>query len=377
MRNLKWMIPISTKHKAFLMGGFFYFLLASLILSGCRKNEAKGTAKVPDSNTKDFYRAADLSSWPEISAANLSFFKADGEEGEFLDILQDAGINTVRLRLWVDPAGPHSSFSEVDSFAQVLQNRGLKVWLSVHCTDHWADPSNQEIPTRWSNLSFAELQDSLYQYFARISAQIQPDIIQIGNEINPGLLMPFGSRWEQLPQFRSLIDTASAAIRRHSPESEIMLHCAGPTVAPVYFLDLKDLDFDLIGISYYPIWHGKSFFDLTNVFNNLDANLKQGIMIAETAYPFTLDWNDWTNNIVGLPEQLIDTIPASPAGQKQFLTEIRAQIEAQDRGRGFCYWGGELIAWKGPQGENASPWENQALFDFNRKALPVLEVFAP
>ena len=100
------------------------------------------------------------------------------------------------------------------------------------------------------------------------------------------------------------------------------------------------------------------------------------ILIAETAYPFTLKWNDWTHNIVGLDEQLIlPEYPATPEGQRKFIEQINILTKEVENGIGFCYWGGELIAWKGTQSTNASPWENQALFDFNNKALPVFREF--
>ena len=100
------------------------------------------------------------------------------------------------------------------------------------------------------------------------------------------------------------------------------------------------------------------------------------ILIAETAYPFTLEWNDWTNNIVGSDNQLIlPEFPATPDGQKNFIKQIKKLTAEVENGMGFCYWGAELIAWKGIQSTDASPWENQALFDFDNKALSVLKEF--
>jgi arabinogalactan endo-1,4-beta-galactosidase len=100
------------------------------------------------------------------------------------------------------------------------------------------------------------------------------------------------------------------------------------------------------------------------------------ILIAETAYPFTLQWNDWTNNIVGSNEQLIlPEYPATIEGQRKFIRQIKTLTKEVENGIGFCYWGAELISWKGNQSTDASPWENQAVFDFDNKALPVLSEF--
>ena len=109
---------------------------------------------------------------------------------------------------------------------------------------------------------------------------------------------------------------------------------------------------------------------------SMSESINKQIIIAETAYPFTLEWNDWTNNIVGLNEQLIlPEYPATIEGQLKYIRDLKGITQELEKGIGFCYWGAELIAWKGTQATDASVWENQALFDFNNKALPVLNEF--
>ena len=108
----------------------------------------------------------------------------------------------------------------------------------------------------------------------------------------------------------------------------------------------------------------------------LSDSYNKQIVIAETAYPFTLEWNDWTNNIVGSDDQLIlPEYPATDEGQRKFIMDLKTITQELEKGIGFCYWGAELIAWKGDQSTDASPWENQALFNFDNEALPVLSVF--
>ena len=142
------------------------------------------------------------------------------------------------------------------------------------------------------------------------------------------------------------------------------------------FGNVNEVDYDIIGISYYPIWHGKSLNELKIQLNELSDSFGKQIMIAETAYPFTLDWNDWTNNIVGLENQLIlPDYPATPEGQKNFIRDLKNLVTEVSNGIGFCYWGAELIAWDGENSENGSVWENQAVFDFSNKELPVLMEF--
>ncbi len=109
---------------------------------------------------------------------------------------------------------------------------------------------------------------------------------------------------------------------------------------------------------------------------NLSSTHNKKILIAETAYPFTLNWNDQTNNIVGTTDQLIlPDFPANATGQQNFIHQIKALTQEVENGIGFCYWGAELIAWKGNSSTEGSTWENQALFDFNNEALPVLSEF--
>ncbi len=98
-------------------------------------------------------------------------------------------------------------------------------------------------------------------------------------------------------------------------------------------------------------------------------------MIVETSYPFTLGWNDYTNNIIGQTDQLITAFPATSQGQKEYLQKIKDICLANNQCLGFCYWGAEWVSYKGNTATNASSWENQAFWDFSNKALPVLDVY--
>ena len=355
---------------------FRIFIIASLILQSfaCGKKSAGPVVPVTDSVT--FLSAVDLSSYPEIAAANIRFYTANGVEKEMLSQLKENGVNAVRLKLWVNPANQFSGFDAVKQFAQSLHAKGFKVWLTVHYSDTWADPGQQQTPQRWQSLGIAALSDTVANYTRRIITDIKPDIIQIGNEINTGFLHPLGHITSNYQNFIALLNRAASTVRTTSPTTKIMIHFAGIDAADWFFDQVKTVDYDIIGLSYYPIWHGKSFTALKNRMQQLSNGYNKQVVIAETAYPFTLSWNDWTNNIVGLTEQLIlPDYPATPDGQKAFLRKVRTTVQEVPKGYGFCYWGGELVAWKGTQATNGSPWENQALFDFQYKALPVLQEF--
>jgi arabinogalactan endo-1,4-beta-galactosidase len=155
-----------------------------------------------------------------------------------------------------------------------------------------------------------------------------------------------------------------------------MLHYAGvDSGSTLFFSKVTAIDYDYIGLSYYPIWHGNHLSNVTNAINLVGQTYNKKVLIAETAYPFTLSWNDWTNNIVGLDNQLIPAFPASNSGQKSFVLAIKNALKQSNFGQGFCYWGAEWVAFRGTQSTNGSSWENQALWDFNNNSLPVMDAF--
>ncbi|MCS6928450.1 MAG: arabinogalactan endo-1,4-beta-galactosidase [Saprospiraceae bacterium] len=349
--------------------GMLLFVLAS----SCYKSSVP-SAPAASVQEDDFIIAADLSTYPEIERGGLTFYAEDGRAEDFLKILRTSGINTVRLRLWVDPPNGHCGLEEVQHFAKRLRKMGFRLWLALHYADTWADPARQQTPARWQSLSFTALKDSVHHYTWQVAEWLKPEFIQLGNEINAGFLHPLGHSAHYPQQFRQFLSIAAQAVRMASPTTKIILHFAGLENALEFYASLIDVDFDVIGLSYYPIWHGKSLYKLQTTLAQLSQY--KPVVVAETAYPFTLGWNDWTTNIVGLPEHLIlPDYPATPEGQRAFVESIRSVVRRVPKGIGFCYWGGEWVAWKGPTATDGSPWENQALFDFKYRALPALKAF--
>jgi arabinogalactan endo-1,4-beta-galactosidase len=356
------------------MNRTIHILIALLVLIACNKDEVKEA--IPNNVNLDFITAVDISSYPEISSTNPIFYDLNGGEKDFLKILKENGINTVRLRLWVNPIDEHSGFNEVKQFSQTLKANGFKTWLTIHYSDTWADPAHQKTPVQWQGISVNALKDSVYNYTQKVINEMQPNYVQIGNEINSGILHPYGDISTNFQNFVSLMQEAISAVRDNSAECKVIIHFAGIDNSDWFFNQIRAIDYDFIGLSFYPIWHGKSLNSLKTKMQQLSNTHNKKILIAETAYPFTLDWNDWTNNIVGSDNQLIlPEFPATPDGQKNFIKQIKKLTAEVENGMGFCYWGAELIAWKGNQSTDASPWENQALFDFDNKALSVLKEF--
>jgi arabinogalactan endo-1,4-beta-galactosidase len=352
-------------------------VLPYMLFYSCSKEDKEPDPVIPDVNTDTFFiRGADISAFPKIEQSNPVFYNQNNEEQDFITILKNSGVNTARIRLWVNPDEIHSGFNEVNEFATNLASQGFRIWLTLHYSDTWADPGNQNTPADWQNLSSGALKDSVYHYTQRVVNIIDPDYIQIGNEINGGILFPYGQISSNPDQFFEILKTGVRAVRDASSKAKIIIHYAGLNNPSYFFGEISTLSYDFIGISYYPAWHGRSLENLKAQLESLYESSKKPIVIAETAYPFTLGWNDWTNNIIGLEEHLVPDYDASPAGQKKFMNKISEIMKDLNKGKGYCYWGAELIAFDGPTSSNGSPWENQALFDFDNKALPVLDAFS-
>ena len=236
----------------------FTITVITILFYSCSKDSPTPTPTPnPNPTSTDFIRAADLSFLPLIESEG-TIYKHNGTSENALTTLKNAGCNAVRIRLWKDPSDSHSGLAEVKALALRAKNAGLKVWLTVHYSDTWADPANQTKPVAWQSLSFADLKIAVASYTTTVLNEIQPDIYQIGNETNDGMLWPEGKLSTNENQYLQLVQVATSTIRNVSPTTKIMLHYAGIDAgATYYFNKVASVDYDYIGLSYYPIWHGK------------------------------------------------------------------------------------------------------------------------
>jgi arabinogalactan endo-1,4-beta-galactosidase len=363
-------------------------LLFSILFSNCNKKLA-----IPQTQVAPLpaitYRGADLSFLPEIETTSAVFYNSNGQAQDAVSIFKNSGMNLVRLRLWHTPANANSGLAQVEAFAQKLKTAGINWWLDFHYSDTWADPGSQPMPQAWKNLSYTVLADSVYNYTYKVmnslkAKNIFPVMVQIGNETNSGMLWDIGkvggafnNNW---PQYAGLVKKGIDAVKAADPTVKIMLHCAGTKDANWFFtnMQMQGVAYDIMGISYYHWWHERNLTELQTDLNALAAAFNKDILIAETAYPFTLAWNDNTNNIYGTGFSLLPGYTATPEGQQKFLTDLRTVIYniPGKHGLGFCYWAPEWTAFRGAAASNGSPWENLALFDFMGKGLLGLSAFA-
>ncbi len=357
----------------------FVFLILLLITI------APVTAQPAD--TTSFILSADVSYLEQLEASGV-VYREDGVEDDLLAILARNGVNTIRLRLWHTPAGEWNDLESTLRMAERVRDTGLKLLLDFHYSDTWADPGRQTRPAAWQGLSYEELQNSLYTYTQRVITALQernvtPAYVQIGNEISQGFLWDFGrvggnfnsgSQWSQL---RTLLNEASRAIRELAPDTKIIIHTdrGGDVGGATWFFDSLTagaIDFDMVGLSYYPWWHG-SLDDMENTIKAVAARYGKPVLIAETAYVWTLQWYDNTNNLVGLPEHLLPGYADLPDAQYRFLRDLIERVDnvPDGLGAGISYWAPEFVAVAGV----GSVWENATLFDDSGELLPAIQAF--
>ncbi len=331
---------------------------------------------------------ADLSSLPRLEAAG-AVYRVDGAVRDPLKIFHDAGYRLVRLRLWHSPADSLDRLPAVVAFARRVRAAGFGILLDLHYSDTWADPGRQDPPAAWVGLPEAALADTVRSYTAGVvrafrDAGVLPERIQLGNEIDNGLLWDqgrVGGAWdtpEQWSRLAALLVAAAAGVRDAAPADSrprIVLHVAdgGDAAGCRRFFEqmvAAQVSFDEIGVSFYPWWHG-TLEQLAANLAGLARRFGKPVMVAETSYPWTLGWADDAHNLMGLETQLHAGYPATPEGQRRFLTDLREVVAGVPDGLGAAVIVWEP-AWITASGSAGSPVENLTLFDFVGEALPGL-----
>jgi beta-galactosidase len=242
---------------------------------------------------------ADISFLPQLEARGMKF-SDKGIQKDAIKILKDHGFNYVRLRVFHNPAAdsgysPKKGFCNLEytkQMAKRVKAAGMKLLLDFHYSDYWADPGKQYKPSAWKGLSFSILKDSVFQYTKQVIKELKeqgtsPDMVQIGNEINHGMIWPEG-HIGNLDSLAQLIQAGIDGVKAVDPSSAIMLHIAlgGQQDESLFFFDnmlARGLQFDVIGMSYYPKWHG-TLDDLRNNLMNMSKRYEQDIIVVEYSH---------------------------------------------------------------------------------------------
>ena len=358
------------------------FTLMFLFFLACSSEDSEiGITEDPSKN--DFYYGADLSYVNEMEDCGAIYTDMDNNIKDPFKIFYEAGANLIRIRLWHNPKWTnYSNYEDVKKSIRRAKSDQMKVLLDFHYSDTWADPSKQEIPSDWLNYinDTETLGDLLYNYtFDTLNnlanSGLLPDIVQIGNEINPMILQHDELKWPiDWVRNSSLINKGIKAVRDISSKTsvnvEVMLHIAQPENGLWWFKEADSAgisDYDWIGLSYYPIWSEYTLSNISSPLKTLIDNYNKRLMIVETAYPFTLQNADNANNILN-EDSLISGYPASQLGQLNYLNELKKKIE-EAGGEGLIYW---EPAWVSTNCKTlwgqGSHWDNATLFDHNNKS---------
>lgn len=239
---------------------------------------------------------ADISFLPELEAKGI-VFSENGIAKDAILLLKEKGFNYIRLRIFVDPAAdsgysPKKGFCDLAHtllMAKRIHDAGLKFLLDFHYSDNWADPGHQIIPAAWKNLTFSQIEKALKAHTITVlnalkNQQTLPDMVQVGNEINHGIVWPAGDL-NHPEQLIALLKAGVAGVRKVSKTLPIMMHiaCGGQNEESRNFLDkliAQKVDFNIIGQSYYPQWHG-TLTDLKNNLNDLAKRYHQQLIVVE------------------------------------------------------------------------------------------------
>jgi arabinogalactan endo-1,4-beta-galactosidase len=329
-----------------------------------------------------FYYGADLSYVNEMEDCGATYLDANNITKDPYIIFKEAGTNLVRVRLWHNSTWTnYSNYNDVKKTIQRAKAQGMKVLLDFHYSDTWTDPSKQEIPSAWlyaiddTEVLGNLLYDYTYETLNKLSASnLLPDMVQVGNEINPMILQQSELVWPiDWARNASLINKGIKAVRDISEAKNkpigVMLHIAQPENAIWWFEQATQngvTDYDWIGLSYYPIW---STYKLNNVgvaFSSLINTYNKRLMVVETAYPFTLTNADSANNILN-DSALIGGYPATQEGQLNYLNQLKTVVKNAG-GEGVIYWEPAWVStgcstlWG-----QGSHWDNATLFDHDNK----------
>ena len=380
-----------------------------------------------DNLNADFIKGVDVSSLLANEKSGVVYYDTEGNKADIFEVMADAGVNYVRLRVWNDPydsdgngyGGGNNDVASAITMGKRATKAGMKVLIDFHYSDFWADPSKQKAPKAWSDYSISEKEDALYEYTKEslnkiIKAGVDVGMVQIGNETNNGICGE--TSWENKCK---LFNAGSKAVREIDEDILVAVHFTNPERSGNYAniakqLDKYDVDYDVFASSYYMFWHGTTS-NLTSVLKNIADTYHKKVMVAETSYAYTMEDGDGHGNTIAKDSDLVSGYAASVQGQANVVRDVMAAVaDVGSAGIGVFYWepawipvqvydadaenaseilkenkaiwekygsgwassyAGEYDANDAGKWYGGSAWDNQAMFDFTGHPLASLNVF--
>ncbi len=377
---------------------------------------------------EDFIRGTDVSSLLSILNSGAHYYDADGDllgdagdvasQGEaFMALMAASGVNWIRLRVWNDPydadgngyGGGNCDIDAAVTMGGWATKAGLKVLIDFHYSDFWADPGRQLAPKAWEGMDVDAKADAMKAFTVESltklkDAGVDVGMVQVGNETVNAISGE--TNWTNVCK---LMSAGSAGVREVFPEALVALHFTNAQNAGFYAetaasLAKNGVDYDVFASSYYPIWHG-SIENLTSVLKEVADTYGKKVMVAETAWAYTLEDGDDNGNTMGEGYDDTNGYPISVQGQAlEFAAVAQAVKDVGSAGLGLFYWENAWIPVGSTRAQNLPLWEeygsgwatsyakaydpdnvgdwyggsacdNWAMFDFSGKALPSLNVF--
>ncbi len=376
----------------------------------------------------DFYRGVDISTILAQEESGVKYYDAEGNEKDLFDLLADAGINYIRVRVWNDPydadgngyGGGNCDTRKAAIIGKRAADHGMKLLVDYHYSDFWADPGKQFCPKAWEGMEIWDKADACYAFTLEslntiLDAGACVGMVQIGNEINSGM-----SGEKQSSFVSSILNGGAKAIREISAarnmDIRIAVHYANPEksgdiIDKLNKLKSNEVDYDIVGLSYYPFWHG-TLENLTELMKKIRADFGKDVMVAETSYAYTLEDGDGNGNSVS-EKDLNKNYAATVQSQVNAVRDV-CEAVVNAGGLGVFYWEPAWIPvnhidWYSSSASTAlasnkeawekfgsgwassyaasydpkdagkyyggSAWDNQAWFDFDGKALPSLYTY--
>lgn len=372
-----------------------------------------------DGISDDFYRGMDASAVLALENSGVKYYNFDGEKQDVFMTLAQAGVNYIRLRVWNDPydengngyGGGNNDVATAIALGQRATKYGMKVCIDFHYSDFWADPKKQFVPKAWEGMDIEEKSDALYNFTLEsltqlLDAGVDVGMVQIGNEINNGM-----SGETDVANVRKLLTAGSKAVREAAANSgkEILVAVHYTNIDDMKKLDtlltglqVKEIDYDIVGLSFYPYWHG-TMDDLKNAITHIRNTYGKKVYVAENAYCYTAEDGDGSANSVEGTDDLAEGYSASVQGQANEVRDVCAAA-SEAGAEGVFYWEGTWIpvgpadadnsdlwekygsGWASSYASGYDPkdagqyyggcsWDNQAMFDFTGHPLASLNVF--
>ena len=378
--------------------------------------------------TDDFIRGVDISTVLAQEASGVKYYDSAGNEKDLFELLADAGVNYIRVRVWNDPydadghgyGGGNCDTEAARTIGKRAAEHGMKLMVDYHYSDFWADPKKQFCPKAWEDMQIWDKAEACYQYTldsinSILDGGADVGLVQLGNEINKGM-----SGERQYSFICQLLNAGAKAVREaaasHGQDIRIAVHYANPEdpdtiIDRLNKLRTNEVDYDIVGISYYPFWHG-TLDNLTALMDRIRADYGKDVLVAETSYAYTLEDGDGNGNSVG-EKDLNRNYAATVQSQVNAVRDV-CEAVVKAGGLGVFYWEPAWIPvnrvdWNEPDAESVlaknkaaweeygsgwaasyaseydpsdagryyggSAWDNQAWFDFDGRALPSLYTY--